>query len=235
MTPQIVLMPGLDGTGRLFDWVLPHLPAHPEPILVRYPTVDPLGYGELEPLVVERLRDCGPLLLVAESFSGPLAVRLAARRDLPVMGLVLAASFVANPFRFLRPWTGPLMQRWMFAFQTRGMIRAMLTGRDGPREVVDGVVAATGMVEPSVSLHRAREVVAADEWSRFANVRVPVAYLLATRDRMIPAAHAERMAARRPDLEVVRIEAPHLVLQCAPAEAARAILAFERRVAGEPS
>lgn len=224
MNPQIVLMPGLDGTGRLFDWVLPHLPADPAPILVRYPTQDPLGYAELEELVLERVRDCDPFVIVAESFSGPLAVRLAARSDLPVQGLVLAASFVANPFRVLRPWTGPLLQRWMFAVQTRGMVRAMLTGRDGPEEVVDGVRAAMDMVDREVSLHRAREVVAADEWARFANLRVSMTYLLPTRDRMIPAAHPERMAARRPELELVSIDAPHLVLQCAAGPAARAIL-----------
>jgi pimeloyl-ACP methyl ester carboxylesterase len=224
MDPQIVLMPGLDGTGRLFDWVLPHLPVDPAPILVRYPTQDPLGYAELEPLVLERVRDRGPFVLVAESFSGPLAVRLAVRHDLPLRGLVFAGSFVANPFRFLRPWTGPLLQQWMFSLQTRPMIRAMLTGRDGPEDVVDGVASAMSMVDTAVSLHRAREVVAADEWGRFANLRVPMAYLFPTRDRMIPAAHPERMAARRPELDLVRIEAPHLVLQCAPAEAARAIL-----------
>lgn len=229
MDPQIVLMPGLDGTGRLFDWVLPHLPVDPAPIIVRYPTQDPLGYTELEPLVLERVRDRGPLVLVAESFSGPLAVRIAARHDLPVRGLVLAGSFVANPFRLLRPWTGPLLQRWMFALQTRPTIRLMLTGRDGPDEVVDGVESAMGMVDLDVSLHRAREVVGADEWGRFANVRAPMSYLLPTHDRVIPAAHPERMAARRPDLEVVPIEAPHLILQCAPAASGKAIVERARR------
>lgn len=226
MTARLVLMPGLDGTGRLTDWVLPHLPAVPEPVVMRYPTEDPLGYAELEDLVLARLASQGPVVLVAESFSGPLAVRVAARPELEVVGLVFVASFVANPFRVLRPWTSPMLPRWLFGVQGRSFVRFMLTGKAASLEVVDGLREAAAMVAPEVMQHRGREVLGSDQWDRFAALDVPMLYLRGREDRMIPAEHADQMRVRSKRLRIEDLDAPHMVLQCAPAHAGGHISAF---------
>ena len=226
MTARLVLMPGLDGTGRLTDWVLPHLPVAPEPVVMRYPSEDPLGYADLEDLVISRVGSSGPLVLVAESFSGPLAVRVAARPELEVVGLVFAASFVANPFRVLRPWTSPMLPRWLFGVQGRAFVRFMLTGKSAPLEVVDGLREAAGMVAPEVMQHRGREVLNADQWERFAALDVPMLYLRGLQDRIIPAGHADQMQQRSKRLRVEDLDAPHMVLQCAPADSGARISAF---------
>jgi hypothetical protein len=47
----LVLLPGLDGTGLLFQPLVEALSKDIEPIVVSYPDDIPLGYGELLPLV----------------------------------------------------------------------------------------------------------------------------------------------------------------------------------------
>ena len=98
---KVVLLPGLDGTGRLFAPLLRALPGL-EPIVVSYPCREVLDVQGLLH-VIEGALPTEPYILVAESFSGPLAVRVAARRPLGLRGLVLVASFVRSPLGRIRP------------------------------------------------------------------------------------------------------------------------------------
>jgi pimeloyl-ACP methyl ester carboxylesterase len=97
-----VLLPGLDGTGRLMQEFVEALGPEAEVQVVSYPPDRVLGYAEL----VEFVRDALPLnrsyLLVAESFSGPVGCALAATRPKGLVGLVLCASFASTPFPALR-------------------------------------------------------------------------------------------------------------------------------------
>ena len=93
----VVLLPGLDGTGKLFDRLLLSCPRQFEPQVVVYPGDKMLDYHELEVLVRERLPQRRPFIIVAESFSGPLAIALASRGIDNLVGVVLAASFVTPP------------------------------------------------------------------------------------------------------------------------------------------
>src|SRR6478609_6980467 len=73
-----LVLPGLDGTGAL---LAPFARAMPEGAQVRiasYPADEPLGYQALADRLSRDLAP-GPLALVAESFAGPLALRLAAQ------------------------------------------------------------------------------------------------------------------------------------------------------------
>jgi pimeloyl-ACP methyl ester carboxylesterase len=77
--PVLVLLPGLDGTGKLFAEFVEALKSVVECVVVAYPCDQPMGYGELEGLVVSALPKDRPFVLLGESFSGPLAIRIAAR------------------------------------------------------------------------------------------------------------------------------------------------------------
>ena len=79
LTPKLVLLPGLDGTGKLFAEFLEALDLGSSAQVVPYPPDIPLGYDELETLVRAALPAHGPFIILGESFSGPLAIRIAAR------------------------------------------------------------------------------------------------------------------------------------------------------------
>src|SRR5581483_8651961 len=93
----IVLLPGMDGTGLLFQ---PWIAAKPDGFdvqVIDYPVDAELGYEDLWPLVRARLPQNRPYFLLAESFSGPLGVMLAAEAPPGLRGLMLCCTFAKNP------------------------------------------------------------------------------------------------------------------------------------------
>ena len=74
--PRLVLLPGLDGTGLLFEPLLRALPKEIEATVIRYPGDQRLSYDELLEFLRDQLPRDTPFILLGESFSGPLAIRL---------------------------------------------------------------------------------------------------------------------------------------------------------------
>jgi pimeloyl-[acyl-carrier protein] methyl ester esterase len=92
-----VLLPGLDGTGELFQSFLKVLPSSLTPQVVSYPTEQYLTYKELASLVRSVLLPQEPFVLLGESFSGPLSIKVAALSPPNLRAIILWASFVSNP------------------------------------------------------------------------------------------------------------------------------------------
>src|SRR5262245_5039352 len=90
---KLILMPGMDGTGELFAPFLDALGDSIESCVLQYPTHEPLRYSELLPRVRAELPHSGSFVLLGESFSGPLALMLAAEQPAGLCGVVLCASF----------------------------------------------------------------------------------------------------------------------------------------------
>ena len=96
------MLPGLDGTEVLFRPFLAVLPPWVQPVFVEYPPRGPNGYADLLPLVRAALDgQPGGAFVLAASFSGPLAVMLAAAEPARVRGLILSATFLRAPSRWL--------------------------------------------------------------------------------------------------------------------------------------
>ena len=193
-----------------------------------YPADRPLGYEELAALVRPRLpRE--RFVLVAESFSGPLAVRLAAERPPGLAALVLAATFLRRPLNpILHPVRGIVGARLFgVGMGMPGLVvRHFLAGPDAPPAIVAEVQRAVRAVAPAVLARRSAEALAVDVRAALARVQVPVLFLAPSRDRLIRRdAHADVRAAR-PDAEIAHLDAPHMVLQRAPHACLARIEAF---------
>src|SRR5882762_948969 len=99
----LILLPGLDGTGDLFHPLLNAIPSDQPTRIIPYPTHQPLCYNDLLALIHSQLAADENLILVAESFSGPLALRYAAMHPARIRALILCASFIRSPVpRWLR-------------------------------------------------------------------------------------------------------------------------------------
>src|SRR5690606_14943376 len=93
----VVVLPGLDGTGSLLAGFCTAVEARGVPAsVVGYPPDRPLGYDGLEAIVRGRLPNT-PFVLLGESFSGPLAIRIAADPPPGLVGLVLSTTFARSP------------------------------------------------------------------------------------------------------------------------------------------
>ncbi|MFT5181924.1 MAG: pimeloyl-ACP methyl ester carboxylesterase, partial [Alphaproteobacteria bacterium] len=106
MSPNrtLILLPGLDGTGRLFTPLQKALDPNFQTLVFSYPPDDQLGYDGLCSKVERELPET-PYVIVAESFSGPIALEIASRKPPGLQALVLSASFAENP----RPWLSFLL------------------------------------------------------------------------------------------------------------------------------
>ena len=91
---RIALLPGLDGTGKLFKRFLAAAPPGLMLTAVSLPE-EASTYDELAGSVARNLPDGEPLVLISESFLGPLAVAIAERH--PISALVFCNSFVTPP------------------------------------------------------------------------------------------------------------------------------------------
>ena len=146
---EIVLLPGLHGTGRLFADFVRERPPGFVPRVIEYPCDRFLDYGDLLPFVRGQLPQDSDFVILGESFSGPLAVMLAAERPRGLRAVVLVATFVTRP----RPrWTGSLPWRTLFLFRPPDFVLKWL---------VAGPAADTSLLE---RIHEARGRFATMSW-----------------------------------------------------------------------
>jgi len=223
--PLLVMLPGLDGTGRLFAPLEGALRPGVAVQSVSYPRDEPLSYDELESWVASRLPARDPFIVLGESFSGPVAIRIAAKRPPGLLGVVLVASFVRSPIpvSWAKPLVVPAMFRWA---ATEPLLRGFLVGSDAPRELVRDVADTIRSVSANVLASRVREVLSVDARAALRACAVPILYLTATRDRLVRRNVARSIQDESNNVRVEVVDGPHLVLQRAPGPCARAIRGF---------
>lgn len=223
---KLILLPGMDGTGDLFAPFLRALGNSIETRVVRYPADEPLGYMQLLPRVRAELPRSGQFVLLGESFSGPLAIMLAAEAPIGLAGVVLCASFATNPIKWLPRCSAALVRPICFCRMPRfAQIKALL-GRYATPELCRILRNANSAVNPCVLATRARAILEVDVSAEFRTCTLPVLYLRGMHDRLVRGQVVESLVRENPALRVVTLSAPHLVLQAAPVESARAILDF---------
>lgn len=220
MNTRIVLLPGLDGTGRLFKRLLAAAPSTVSVTPVGLPA-QALSYDAVAEMVAPVVPDDGGTVILAESYSGPAAVAVARRRR--VRALVFCNSFVSAPRSrlFVRLVAPTLFRRRFVGLAAR----RYLVGPEAGPEVAREVVEAVASVPPPVLAARLRAVLQVSMMSAFAQCTAPTLYLRGTHDRIVSEASWRRMAAAR-QIALVRVAGPHLLLQVKPVESWTAILSF---------
>ncbi|HKW12792.1 MAG TPA: alpha/beta hydrolase [Gemmatimonadaceae bacterium] len=219
MSRRFVLLPGLDGTGLLFDNFLRAAPADVQLDVCALPH-DPVDYAGLAMHLAPRLDLSPATVLLAESFSGPLAIMLAEAHA--VGGLVLCNSFVEPPrSRALRVLARP----WLFRRPPPvAFIRRFLVGREAPDALVARVRSVIASVPPTVPAGRLKTALSVSVSARLARCAAPVLYLRGTADRVVSEASVDAVfSAAANQVSVVKLAAPHLLLQVEPEAAWRAI------------
>ncbi len=227
----LVLLPGMDGTGTLFAPFVAALDPSIKVRVVSYPTDEPLGYAALEGLAKAALPEHGPFVVLGESFSGPLAVMLAAAGHERLKGLVLCCTFVRNPRpagRVLRP-----LAAWLpVGLAPDRALGWALLGRFANDALRTLLAQAVGQVALATLRARLLAVLDVDVSSQLKAMQVPCLYLRALQDRLVPAGAAALIVQLRPETEVVAIDGPHCLLQAVPEQTALAVAAFVRSVQG---
>jgi pimeloyl-ACP methyl ester carboxylesterase len=230
----LLLLPGLDGTGRLFAPLLPELEQGFKLESVGYPSDHALDLDALAAHAAARVRPGSRYAIVAESFSGPIALRLAAAAPPGLFALVLVGSFVSPPIgHFARACLRLLADVVARpALQNESAIAFLLTG--GDTALAKHVDAAIATVAPRVIASRLRMLTRFDARQDLVACPVPILYLAGRSDRLVLPSHAREIQRLRADVTVRELPAPHLVLQAQPRLAAREIVGWLQSLRGVP-
>lgn len=223
---KLVLIPGLDGTGDLFAPVLAAL-GDLDCQVIAYPPDRAMSYAEHEAHVRERLPPEGDYVLLAESFSGPVGVAIAASEPERLRGLILCCSFVSNPlpmFGFL----GRLISALPAMKAPPAMFAPFLYAGHATPELRRAHHDAMAKVSAATLRARVAAIMSVDYSALLPRIRVPMLYMLARRDRLVRRSAFHRMDRLRHDILLEQIDAPHFLLQTEPVRAAEAIRNFLR-------
>lgn len=221
---QFVLLPGFDGTGGLFA---PLRAAHGNDVpstAVRYD-----AERSLEDYVdsVAKALPHENVALVAESFSGPVALSLLSRYPARIKYAVLCATFAVSPFR---PLTRVARYAQTFLFTPTRMQGPLLRGFCLNGEQDDALADRAASVVRSVSAAAIRNPLRVlsgiDVRALLPRITAPVLYLQATRDRIVSDRLTRKLTQTLPRVTVQRIEGPHLLLQSRPVQCAAALRRF---------
>ena len=222
-----MLLPGMDGTGNLFADFVEALPDEFETEIVRYPTDVFRSYLDLLPLVNSASQPSEPYVLVAESFSTPLAIQYAATCPPNLKGLVLCAGFTTSPVQGWRRILSSLLSPVLFRLPLPSFIvRLLLAGSTASPALVAAVKAAISSVQSVVLSARFRAVLGCDTRAELAQIAVPILYLQAMRDRLIPPSCLEAIQRVKPETVVSAIDGPHLLFQREPLQTADVVARF---------
>jgi len=226
-SPLLILLPGLDGTGDFFAPLLEALNETVRTRVVRYPLNGATDYATCLKLATASLPVNEPYVLLGESFSGPIAISIAAAAPKGLLGIILCATFAANPrprlsiMRALLPYlpfhgTGASVRLSRFLVLGRRITPAV---RVLHRQILEKVPADT-------IRGRLQAVADCDVRDSLARVHLPMLCLTADHDRLIPRSAAELIRSSAPAARFVELDAPHCLLQCEPRGAAASIVQF---------
>ena len=221
----LILLPGMDGSGQLFVPFIAALGDEFNVKVVCYPVDVPLGYAGLEQIARAAIPPAGPVILLGESFSGPIAVSLAASLGKRLAGLILCCTFVRNPLPMLsglRGWVGKLpVGRIPVSLFSCGLL-----GLSSAKSLRVALAASMVGVSPEVLRERMRAVLAVDVSEKLSQLHAPLLYLRATRDWVVPRAAGDWIVRLAPQTRVTEFDAPHFLLQTVPTETARIVAEF---------
>jgi pimeloyl-[acyl-carrier protein] methyl ester esterase len=219
----------MDGTGALLLDLAAALGTEFEVVVVSYPPDGALDYAALERVARARLPLNQPFVLVAESFSGPIAISIAASNVAGLMGLVLCCTFAQCPrptLRGLRVLIPMVRTSRVPAFAVRGL----LLGRWSSEPLQRAISAALAKVSAAVVRARLRSIMSVDVLAKLRQIAVPLLCVRATHDRLVPLSAANSIIRNAPTARLAQLEGPHCLLQVAASSVAPVVLEFARGV-----
>lgn len=229
---HLVLLPGLDGSGHLFEPLLSVLPSTFEASVVRFPADRPISQRDMLGCIRSVIPWGHPYVVVAESSAGPLALKFVEAQRLDIKAVVLCASFVTNPTapasasNPLKWATSLISKPWYDRALTPELVREKLLGEDAPDNLVEKATETLRALKPEVWSSRVQLVLGADARQELLACEKPILYLQPTEDRFVSSTALQEIRRIKPSVIAATIKGPHALLQRNPREALEAIRSF---------
>ena len=220
---RLVLMPGLDGTGKLFAPLIPLLEQHFELSIVTYPDLD--SFSDYIDCAQRQLPETPGFSLLAESFSGPVAMALMARLPGQIGASVLAATFARSPLAALTRMDNYIPEQvFSIGALSEFVLDVYETEDEDFSETQPLPLNVTEQLDGVLLKHRIAVLSRIDISAMLPDIELPILYLHAMRDRIVAETDAQMIEEYLPDVHRVDIDAPHLLLQTRPQLCAELII-----------
>jgi hypothetical protein len=207
----------MDGTGIMLRPFVKLLPSGIDARVVSYPQDIYLTHGQLAKRVMDVVPRNEPYVIIAESYSGPIACLLAAHSVGDLQAVVFVASFASLPWGGIGRWIAKTLPTALFRPRMPARILRWLLMDGATPEMISEAQDVITRVRPEVLAQRLRDSLNADFAPMLRNSTVRIVCLFPGSDRLLGPRASRRFLAARPDAEIVKIAGPHSLLQCAPA------------------
>lgn len=219
---KLMLLPGMDGSGQLFEELQKHLGDRIRWSPVSYPAIATDTYQTLVAQIGAGLGH-GPYVLLGESFGGPIAVTLAAAHPDRIKGLILAGAFLTAPWpRWVVRAASRMNHRRLPRF---AMNFALLRSLDAP-ELKSSITRIVAELPPDVMSQRLNEVADVDVRSHLEGVRCPILALHGSRDLLVSPRPIQAALDGKPGAAMRVMDGPHMLLQTRAKDCADIIVNF---------
>jgi pimeloyl-[acyl-carrier protein] methyl ester esterase len=227
---KLVLLPGLDGTGLLFEPLLKELPEDIAVKVLRYPDdAARQSYAALADYVEAAVKRQGEFVLLAESFAGPIAFELAKRAPANLKGVIFVSSFLRCPSFTVRFWSRLLPLKWILNRKSPPAFAGRFLLGTHVNEWLQKIWFVVQEVGSHLLLRRIRTV----RKLRYkpAKITVPCAYISARHDLLIPPKNIQAFRQCCADLKVYLLSGPHCILLAQTKECAALVVREMRALA----
>ncbi len=219
---HLVLMPGLDGTGKLFAPLIPYLEPYFDLSIVTYPDLD--SFAEYVDCAMQQMPSTPGFSLVAESFSGPVAIAVMAQRKNEIGPSILSATFARSPLPALSRMAKYVPEQ-MFSIGALNefCLDVFAVNHEDFSETQPLPLNVTEQLDGTLLKNRISVLSRIDVSALLPEIQIPILCLRAVRDRIVSEQYIEMLQHNLPNMIRGDIDGPHLLLQTRPKRCAELI------------
>lgn len=215
-------MPGLDGTGKLYAPLVPYLEPHFALTFVTYPDLD--SFEDYILCAQNQLPAEPDFSLLAESFSGPVAMSLMVQQPGEIGPSILASTFARSPLATLTRMASSVPGH-IFSIGALNdfCMDVYASDEEDNSETQPLPLNVTEQIDGALLKHRISVFSRIDVSALLPNIQTPILHLHGRRDRIVSENDAQMIENNLPNVERVDIDAPHLLLQTQPQQCSELI------------
>ncbi len=207
----LVLLPGLDGTGKLFKPLLEKLPNNVNELVISYPVDECLDYHQLAERVLSQL-PTEDFTLVAESFSGYIAYLIGLKKPKYLKSIIFVASFLTNPNPLLLGLSKVMpMTILLKSTIPNFIVKRYLLGTDINQDTILLFKEAVKKGKIKVLVNRLKIISKLSFPTEKCNVQA--IYIQARKDRLVSPQSVDAFRKVFTNLTVYEINGPHFLIQ----------------------
>jgi len=224
---KLLLLPGMDGTGALFSDLKNAFSSDLTPIIIKYPSNQYLSFYELAGFVKENFPIEERFIIIAESFSVPIAIICAAENPVNLEALILCSGFATSPIKGLKRYLGWMFAPFLFRLPLPNiLLNFCLIGENASSMLSLNVKNIVSSIQKNILISRLKNILNCDVRKEIGRIKIPMLYIRAKNDRLINKSCYEEIKTVNSCVELLELDGPHLILQTEPEKSAKHIMEF---------